>query len=476
MAQIKKAIAVILAMAILFSLSVALSACGNDSELKWSYELNEDGKSYTATPDSQKYFDEEAYRKYAEKHPDDEQALEKKYAELLEKAYKNWNKVTKASIPAEHKGLPVTKININYLKNAFSNLKTITVSENSDHFTVIDNVLYSKNIDAVYFVSKTLSGEFTIPDSVTSIGEWAFEDCTGLTSITIPNTVTYIGDHAFYSCTGLTSITIPDSVTSIGAVAFGGCTGLTSISGSANNVSNVVKYIRPSSFVVEITSGTSISQAAFSGCRGLTSITIHDSVTSIGNSAFRDCTGLTSITIPDSVTSIGSYAFENCTSLVSITIGNGVTSIDNGAFSGCRGLTSITIGYGLIEIDSSVFNQFTNLEKIIVSENNIVYASADGILYNKAKTEIIYIPRRIQGAVTIPEGVTSIGAGAFSGCTDLTSITIPISVISIGDYAFANCTGLTDIYYNGTRNQFKAIECGNYWNQNTGNYVIHYGG
>ncbi len=476
MAQIKKAIVVVLTMAILFSLSVALSACGNDSELKWRFELNEDGKSYTATLDQKYSFDEEAYRKYAEKHPDDEQALEKKYAELLEKAYKNCNKVTEANVPAEYKGLPVTEVKINFLKNAFSNLKTITVSENSERFAAIDNVLYSKNIDTVYFVLKTLSGEFIIPNSVTSIGDFAFRGCTGLTSIMIPDSVTSIGNFAFSGCTGLTSITIPNTVTYIGDLAFYGCTGLTSISGSANNVSNVVKDIRPSSFVVKITSGTSISQAAFSGCRGLTSITISDSVTSIGSSAFLNCTGLTNITIPDSVTSIGSHAFENCTSLTSVTIGNGVTSIDNGAFSGCRGLTSITIGYGLIEIDSSVFNQFTNLEKIIVSENNIVYASADGILYNKAKTEIIYIPRHIQGTVTIPEGVTSIGAGAFSGCTDLTSITIPISVISIGDYAFANCTGLTDIYYNGTRNQFKAIECGNYWNQNTGNYIIHYGG
>lgn len=228
MAQIKKAIAVVLAMAILFSLSVALSACGNDSELKWSFELNEDGKSYTATPDSQKYFDEEAYRKYAEKHPDDEQALEKKYAELLKKAYKNWNKVTKANVPAEYKGLPVTKVNTNFLYG-FPNLKNITVSKKSKHFTAIDNVLYSKNIDVVYFVLKTLSGEFTLPDSVTSIGSTAFYGYTGLTSITIPDSVTDIGLYAFGGCTGLTSVKIGKEVTSVGGFAFSNCHKLTSI-------------------------------------------------------------------------------------------------------------------------------------------------------------------------------------------------------------------------------------------------------
>ena len=115
------------------------------------------------------------------------------------------------------------------MKNAFSNLKTITVSENSERFAAIDNVLYSKNIDTVYFVLKTLSGEFIIPNSVTSIGDFAFRGCTGLTSITIPNSVTSIGSGAFYGCTGLTSITIPDSVTSIVNHAFFGCSGLTSI-------------------------------------------------------------------------------------------------------------------------------------------------------------------------------------------------------------------------------------------------------
>lgn len=198
MAQIKKAIVVVLAMAILFSLSVALSSCGNDSELKWRFELNEDGKSYTARPDRKYYFDNEALEKYVEKHPlidqDDYEEYAKKQEEIMEKAQNNCNKVTKANIPAEHKGLPITKISgfVN-----FPNLKTITVSEKSNHFTVIDNVLYSKNIDAVYFVPKPISGEFTLPDSVTSIGSSAFSGCTGLTNITIPDSVTSIGSRAF---------------------------------------------------------------------------------------------------------------------------------------------------------------------------------------------------------------------------------------------------------------------------------------
>ena len=173
----------------------------------------------------------------------------------------------------------------------------------------------------------------TIPNSVTTIGSAAFYGCTGLTSIkveagntkydsrdncnaiietasntlvagckttTIPSSVTSIGDYAFYWCRGLTGITIPSSVTSIGSFAFYNCSGLTSIT-------------IPSSV-------TSIGSSAFSDCTGLTSITIPSSVTSIGEWAFYGCTGLTSITIPSSVTSIGSSAFRGCTGLTSITI------------------------------------------------------------------------------------------------------------------------------------------------------------
>ena len=162
-------------------------------------------------------------------------------------------------------------------------------------------------------------GEFVIPNSVTSIGRYAFANCHSLTSITIPNSVTSIGGAAFYNCLSLTSITIPSSVTSIGDYAFSDCGSLTSIT-------------IPSSV-------TSIGNSAFSYCYALTSITIPSSVTSIGEWAFYYCTSLTSITIPSGVTSIGDYAFYYCKSLTSITIPNSVTSIGKRAFYYCTSLT-----------------------------------------------------------------------------------------------------------------------------------------
>ena len=172
----------------------------------------------------------------------------------------------------------------------------------------------------------------SIPSSVTSIGNSVFYGCSGLTGISIPSSVTSIGDHAFCDCSGLTSISIPSSVTSIGSWAFGGCSSLTTITvdvdnpvyDSRNNCNAIIetatnKLISGCKNTVIPSSVTSIGSSAFGGCSSLNSISIPSSVTSIGSSAFFLCSGLTSISIPSSVTSIGSWAFAYCSSLTSVT-------------------------------------------------------------------------------------------------------------------------------------------------------------
>ena len=218
----------------------------------------------------------------------------------------------------------------------------------------------------------------TIGNSVTSIGESAFAYCSGLTSVTIPNSVTAIGGYTFSGCSGLTSVTIPNSVTSIGEYAFADCSGLTSVVVDKNNGTydsrdncNAIIETSTNKLVVGCknsiipNSVTSIGSYAFLGCSGLTSVTIPNSVTTIGDGAFCNCSGLTSVTIGNSVTTIGYFAFYNCSGLTSVTIPNSVTSIGGFAFSGCSGLTSVFIGNSVTSIGKYVFRGCSGLTKLV---------------------------------------------------------------------------------------------------------------
>jgi hypothetical protein len=168
---------------------------------------------------------------------------------------------------------------------------------------------------------------------------------------------------------------------------------------------------------------TSIGNSAFSYCLSLISVIIPESVTSIGERGFSYCLSLTSVSIPNSVTSIGEGAFYYCLSLVSVTIPESVTSIGNDAFFGCDSLTVIE-----------------------VLENNAVYASENGVLFNKTKTTLVLYPEgKTDENYTIPNSVTSIGERAFFYCRSLPSVTIPENVTSIGYAAFSFCSSLTSI-------------------------------
>ena len=227
--------------------------------------------------------------------------------------------------------------------------------------------------------------KYTLADP-TTIGQSAFETCTGLTNITIPNSVSSIGNYAFFNCSGLTTITIPNSVTSIG-------------------------------------------ESAFQFCSYLTNITIPNGVTSIDNQAFFYCTSITSITIPDSVTTIGYRPFQGCTSLMNIKVDSGNSVYDsrnncnaiietatNTLIQGCQ---NTVIPNSVTTIGNGAFCDFTNLTSI-------------GGIDSGASIEI-------------PDSVTSITQMAFFGCTGLTSVEIPNSVTTIGNQTFSNCRGLTSI-------------------------------
>ena len=302
-----------------------------------------------------------------------------------------------------------------------------------------------------------------IPDGVTSIGDFAFQNCESLTAVKIADSVTSIGNFAFWGCGSLASVYIPDSVTSIGDGAFQTCDALatidipesvmhigrcafntntrTSTSTPTSEPMNqawiepehdeptvpeppcepvspitdfeiengVLKKYLGNSETVVIPEGvvTSIGDKAFQFFTFLKSIYIPYGVTSIGNYAFSCCDSIKLIHIPDSITSIGDKAFENCKSLTSVYIPNGITSIGKMAFCGCEKLITIHIPDNIANIGQETFCGCSSLTTI-----------------------------------HIPDSVTDIGDEAFFGCYSLSSIEIPASVKQIGQHAFPPNTAI----------------------------------
>ena len=287
----------------------------------------------------------------------------------------------------------------------------------------------------------------SIPDSVTSIGKYAFGHCTGLTSLTVPEGIVSIGACAFYGCSGLTSVSIPTSVTAIGSDAFTDCSGLESatyagtmeqwrnirwyfpavcVDGTLLNYGNCgadgdnLTYTLTGDGVLTITGSgemmdyVSNSMPWYKYQSSITSILFSGDITSIGNYAFYDCTSVSSVTIPDSVTSLGAHCFACCSGLKAVTLSKNITSYGYWAFTECTGLSEITIPEGIETVGFGCFYKCTSL-----------------------------------ASVTLPNSLTSIGSGAFHYCSSLSSVTIPQNVTSIDPYAFSDCTDLKTVYFQG---------------------------
>lgn len=255
------------------------------------------------------------------------------------------------------------------------------VNASNPNFSTLDGVLFNKNQTSLVLFPVGKSGVYTIPNSVTSIGTWAFYS-SKLSGVTIPSSVTSIGNSSFFFCRLITDLTIPNSVKSIGNDAFGSSSGLVSI-------------VIPNSV-------TSIGNSAFAYCTGLTSVILSNSITEIANSTFDHCTKLSNIIIPNSVKTIGTNAFQNSGLNETLIIPNSVTTIGDWAFMSCYSLKGITLSNSVTSIG---FGAFWGCIKI--------------------------------ASINIPKSVGSIGSYAFFGCGALTSIsafsTIPINLSSSAD-------------------------------------------
>lgn len=379
-----------------------------------------------------------------------------------------------------------------------------------------------KTIGAAAFASCSKLSIITLPDVLTTLGEAAFCSCSNLVSINLPASLTSIGSEAFMRCSRLESITvsaanpnysteagvlynkakttliafpngkastftIPSSVTTIGPAAFAYCPKLTEIV-----VPGTVK---------------TIGDAAFYGCPRLSDVTLASGITTIGLWAFAECDALQQVTVPATVSSLSDEAFSFCSELKNVyvsgsngnyvsdngvvfdagrkqvivmpgaksgayTLPSTVTSINNHAFYGSDQLTSLTIPSSVTSISGNPFVLSNGLKAINVDSKNANYASADGVLLNKSRSQVIAFPNSKAGAYSVPATVKTISAGAFArsialeqlnlpnglttisdwafmGCSALESINIPYSVTTLGSHALADCHALRLIVMNG---------------------------
>lgn len=350
-----------------------------------------------------------------------------------------------------------------------------------------------------------------IPEGYTEIYAGAFMSCKSLISVTLPNTLTSIGASAFANCISLPEIKIPDSVVSLGSEAFYCCDSLSNVTISKNIsyffpttfeftpfIKNEVKTIDGVQYLenyiisvellnvpknLTIREGTFIiPDDAFSGCSNLEKVVLPESLRYIGDKAFKDCYSLQEINIPDSVKYVGSWAFANDNNLKSAEY-SGCIYIDNHLIDSYDACSNMKVREGTITISPDAFvwadmstlyipksveyiapdalQSQQYLRQITVDDSNKHYKTVDGVLYNKALTELICYPAKRSGILLIPDTVELINSRTFSYTpTNLTAIVLPSSVKQMDDYAFQMITEETHVFYCGTADDYLQISKG----------------
>lgn len=489
-----------------YKVETACSLCGRmaDKDVKYSLSLNDNKTAYTLNGISGTDVGAEIAIPC--------EFNEKPVTAIGNRAFYNNKMVTGVSIPDS-----VTNIG-NY---AFAGCDNLIFNEN-------DNAYYLGNSSNPYLAFiKPKTNEITsleFHNGTKIIANHALSACINLTDIIIPDSVINIGDYAFMSCQNLANITMGLNVANIGKYAFTECdkienvyyegnvTNWCEISGisnlTLNGLTNKNIYFdgsKPSGELILSDGVTVIEDYAFKDCVDITSVILPNSIVSVSSKAFDGCINLqyneydnayylgnaanpylalikakskdiTSCSIQTSTKLIASYAFESCVAITTLQIPDNIIGIGKRAFADCDRLISVTIGNGVTDLNKESFYSCDRLENVTIDANNAAYCSVGNIIYNRAKTALIFVPKAITGIVDLPAGVveindsafngcskitginipssvTRIGIGAFSYCSSIESITIPDSVTVIGDSAFYNCSALIDVTFgNGITN------------------------
>lgn len=359
---------------------------------------------------------------------------------------------------------------------------------------------------------KSQFSKVVINEGITSIGSFAFYQCTGLRTIVIPETVTTIESAAFYYCSSLTGVTLPSKLTAINGHTFFYCDSLgdivipksvTSLSAYAfyhSGVKNVTINAKLTSLPNSAFSGssltsinlpdtlTSIGEKVFSSCDKLSSIEFPESLTSIGNSAFYFCRSLTRVSVPDSVRFIGDKAFSSCSRLTQVTLPKIVSSLGTNIFDGCSKLNHVTLPENISFIPDNMFSRCSSIAEVVVPES--VTSIGVGAFSYCSKLERINIPKTLKTinssafsnctllkSIVLPDGLTTIGANAFANCTTIPIMIMPDSVVSIGSGVFdGDNQFVVCVYKDSTAHQY-VVQNGiiHFVMQKTSNPEISYG-
>ncbi len=356
-------------------------------------------------------------------------------------------------IPPEHEGLPVTRVEY----RAFRDAAALT------RVWIPDTV---KEVMHEAFYGCTALAKVTLPTKLELLGDGTFEGCTALTEITIPEGVTYIRNGAFRGCTALSTVRLPKSLESM-YDCFDGCTAISDVYyagsvvdwckiqlyGSSNNPVSVggARLYCEGKLVTDLVIPQSITSFTnnFSGCSSITSVKIHGGVATVPTAAFEGCTALKTVTVESGVKTLGAAAFADCPALVSVSLPDGITKMDSAVFRNCTALASVKIPVGVTELPARTFSGCTAL-------TNVSIPGTVKLIWQYAFKDCTAL-----SSIVIPEGVEYIdlsGISAFWGCDKLTSITLPVSLKGLSRDLFFAAPNLRDVYFNGTKEQYDAIE------------------
>ena len=327
---------------------------------------------------------------------------------IVDRAFTGCSAVTSIEIPAR---------SAEFSTNVFdrcTGLKAINVESGNLYYSSVDGMLCTVDGTTLIYAPAGTSGRFTIPVGITAIGENAFNDNVYLTQVNIPGYVTSVGKQAFFNNTSLKTVIF-----------------------QGNAVEDMT-----------------IGAQAFYNCAKLLTLTFEESsrVADIGKEAFYACATIRNLTLPSSVKNVGDSAFRRCFNLttVSLKAGGQDVSFGESVFADCNMLTTVNLSAGVTEFNSNIFAGCRFLSSIKVDADNPNLSDEDGILYNKAKTVLLFYPSSRYTDVTFAPTVEEIGDSVFEGHDRMTEITIPASVKKIGNYAFYYCTTLETVHFDGT--------------------------